>query len=124
MLQFILFLVYLLANNLDTIQEFSQVIQDLSNLYSLRIIESEDAIKNNADLVKDSIEDTKIYLYVPDELRKAFKSDSGKLDEKKGKLLKELEKLNKMMSGHSYKENASAQEQDIHSKKVSNMCIT
>ncbi|KAF7270781.1 hypothetical protein GWI33_016286 [Rhynchophorus ferrugineus] len=97
--------VYLQANNVEVIQEFSPIIQDLSNLYSLKII------KNN----------TKIYLYVPDELKQAFKSDNSKLEEKKGKLLKELEKFNKMMSGRSYKENASAQEQEFHSKKVASL---
>ncbi|XP_044269829.1 valine--tRNA ligase-like [Tribolium madens] len=68
--------------------------------------------------VCDRVGDTLIQLVVPPELRKAFELDLPKLEEKKAKLVKELGKMNKMMSGENYKVKATPEAQKSHAKKI------
>lgn len=75
------------------------------------------------DTVSDRIGDTFLHLVVPPELRKNFELDLPKLDEKRSKLVKELEKMNKMMSGENYKVKATPEAQKTHAKKVPIGCL-
>ncbi|EFA00421.1 valine--tRNA ligase [Tribolium castaneum] len=70
------------------------------------------------DTVCDRVGDTHIHLVVPPELRKAFELDLPKLEDKKTKLVKELAKMNKMLSGENYKLKATPEAQKSHAKKI------
>ncbi|CAH1133104.1 unnamed protein product [Ceutorhynchus assimilis] len=83
--------VFLIPSNLDKAKKFSQVIQDLSHLYTFHILDQNASKPQKAGLIEDSIAENKIYLFVPEELRQNL--ELTKIAGKKEKLLKELEKI-------------------------------
>jgi len=72
-------------------KHFSQMIKDLSQLYTLHI---QNDVPKVANLVEDRAGDTKIFLVVPPELKKNLELDLVKMEARRVKLLKELDKLN------------------------------
>lgn len=67
------------------------MIKDLSQVYTLHI---QNDVPKVANLVEDRVGDTKIFLVVPPELKKNLELDLVKMEAKRVKLLKELDKLN------------------------------
>ncbi|XP_018564087.1 valine--tRNA ligase-like [Anoplophora glabripennis] len=109
-----------LVNSSLHLANFGEIIQDLSACQAVNVSHQieEVPLKNT---VRDSVRDTEIYLVVPDELRRAIELDLPKMERKKEKLLKELEKMNKMISGDTYKVNATPEAQQIHSNKITSL---
>lgn len=86
------FLVFLVPSSSDkATKHFSQMIKDLSQLYTLHI---QNDVPKVANLVEDRAGDTKIFLVVPPELKKNLELDLVKMEARRVKLLKELDKLN------------------------------
>lgn len=86
------FLVFLVPSSSDkATRQFSQMIKDLSQLYTLHI---QNDVPKVANLVEDRAGDTKIFLVVPPELKKNLELDLVKMEARRVKLLKELHKLN------------------------------
>ncbi|XP_030765856.1 valine--tRNA ligase-like [Sitophilus oryzae] len=110
--------VYLLPDDFTTVQNFAQVIKDLSHLYILNIPENESFIENRDNLVKDVAGSTRIYLVVPEELMKSFSADHEKMEAKKQKMLKEFEKIKNLISGEIFQEKAPKQYQESQRKKL------
>lgn len=87
--------------NDEVTRTFSQMIKDLSHLYTLHI---QNDVPKVANLVEDRVGDTKIFLVVPPELKKSLELDLVKMEAKRLKLLKELNKLNETVSDPDYLE--------------------
>lgn len=68
--------------------------------------------------IKDSSRGTKIFLDVSTELRNTVVESLPNMQVKKENLIKELKKIERMVSGNNYKINASPDEQASHSRKV------
>ncbi|XP_056641604.1 probable valine--tRNA ligase, cytoplasmic isoform X2 [Diorhabda sublineata] len=95
----------------------STVIQDLTGFNDIEVSnEVKDDFSKNC--LKDKIGETKIYLEMSEEIRKTLQFDLDKMEKKKKKLEKELEKIKKMVSGSTYKMNVGLEKREIHSKKI------
>lgn len=68
--------------------------------------------------VLDTVRGTKIYLAVPDKLRKNIEFDIPVMQKKREKLVNELEKMNKRLSYETYSVKTSPEQQKEHSRKV------
>lgn len=68
--------------------------------------------------VLDTARGTKIFLAVPEELRKNIEFDIPVMQKKREKLVSELEKMNKRLSAEKYSVRTSSEQQKDHSKKV------
>ncbi|XP_066154858.1 valine--tRNA ligase-like [Euwallacea fornicatus] len=108
--------VFLLPFSQDLPEKFSQIIKDLSKIHTLHILNSTCAKPQGT--VEDSIGRNKIYLTVPEELKKALEVDLEKIEAKRGKLIKELEKLNQHVFSKGYIENASIETKENDKKKL------
>lgn len=104
-------------NKFGLLADFRETIQDLSACHNVDISNQINGclLRNTA---RDTVRDTEIYLAVSDELKRALELDLSKMDKKKEKLLKELEKMNRMISGDTYQVNTTAEARQIHSDKV------
>ena len=97
---------------------FKDTIEDLSALHALTVTPDPARIPPK-DTVKDRLASgTLIHLVVPADLRRSLELDLPKLEAKKAKLIKEMEKMNLMVSGDNYKVKATAEAQRTHAKKV------
>ncbi|KAJ8924985.1 hypothetical protein NQ315_001150 [Exocentrus adspersus] len=96
---------------------FLHVIQDLSACHQVHISNTVEGA-SKAGTVKDSVGSTQVFLTVPDELMKAIELDLPVMEKKKQKLLKELEKMRRMVSGVTYQVNAAPEAQRLHSIKI------
>lgn len=96
-----------------------EAIADLSVCHRVNIMPQVDkAVIRNAVSDRIGMANTLIYLLVPADLRQAVELDLPKLEAKKLKLIKELDKMNKMISGDNYKVKATAEAQQSHAQKV------
>ncbi|KAJ8961322.1 hypothetical protein NQ317_001281 [Molorchus minor] len=101
-------------------KNYSENIQDLTACHQLNIsshIEA-DTLKN---CVKDNIGESTIYMVIPDDLRKSIELDLPKMEMKKEKVLKDLHKMMKMVSGDTYGINATLEAQESHAKKIASL---
>lgn len=99
------------------LQTQAYAITDLSKCYTIQISdELDDSILNSC--VTDSSFNTKIFLKVPEELRKNLELDMPNMLKKKEKLIKELEQINKVMSGEKYLLRAPPEQQEQNARKV------
>lgn len=101
-------------------KDFSETIEDLSSCDKVTFMNEIDT-----DLASKAILDTlgsnvKIYLFVPDEVRKSFESDVHILEKKRDKLMIELQKIEKIISADGYKIKASENTKQTNLKKVMN----
>src|SRR5699024_2752806 len=111
------FTAYIIADSL-LYGPFKAPIEDLSALHKLTIASEigQSALK---DAISDRVAgDTLIHLIVPSDLRKSLELDLPKLEAKKAKLIKEMEKMERMMSGDNYKVKATEEAQRTHARKV------
>lgn len=97
--------------------DFRDAIQDLSACHQVDVSDQINGVPLE-DTARDSVRDTEIYLTVPDELKRALELDLPKMEKKKVKLLKDLEKMNRMISGDTYHANTTAEARQGHSAKV------
>lgn len=109
------FAAHLFSNN-QVFTKFLEVIEDNSSC-QVHVHEPLTELQLN-NTIKDKVGDVTIELVVPEELLQSLVADLPKMEKKKEKLLKELEKMNKMISGSTYKVNATPEAQETHSKKV------
>lgn len=77
--------------------------------------ENENMLKS---CIKDSVRRTKILLNIPEEFRNKMEFNIPVMQKKKEKLINELEKLRKMISGKTYREKATISAQNEHSNRV------
>lgn len=94
-------------------RHFSQMIKDLSQLYTLHI---QNDVPKVANLVEDRAGDTKIFLVVPPELKKNLELDLVKMEARRVKLLKELDKLNEAVLLEETKERNRKKIQEVTEK--------
>ncbi|XP_050301652.1 valine--tRNA ligase-like isoform X2 [Anthonomus grandis grandis] len=109
---------YLETLTVDRSQKFHQVIKDLAHLYTFNILDHKPTTNG---LVKERVRENTVYVVVPEELRKNLEVDIGKMEQKKEKLLKELEKLNQMISAAAYREKASPETQQNATRKIAQL---
>lgn len=110
-----------LVSESSVYENYSETVEDLISCDSVTFTKEIDT-----DLVKDAISDSvaskvKIYLFVPEELRKSFERDVNKLEEKRDKLMNELEKIQKIISTYDYNIKASEYKKTSNLKKVINI---
>lgn len=97
--------------------------EDLTASYKVTssTVPPENLIRN---MVQDNVRgNATIYLVVPDELMRAIELDLDQMEKKRKKLLVELDRMTKMVSGGTYKINVSEDAQIAHSKKVCSMSL-
>ncbi|VEN34302.1 unnamed protein product, partial [Callosobruchus maculatus] len=99
-----------------SLPDYTNTIQDLSGCYKLTNGTADGSSMEK--LVQDIVGDVTINLVVPEELKRAIEVDLPKVEEKKNKLIKSLTKMEKMISGETYIINATAEQQENHSKKI------
>ncbi|CAH1987427.1 unnamed protein product, partial [Acanthoscelides obtectus] len=99
-----------------SLPDYMDTIQDLSACHKLTTDTIDESLAKNA--VFDKVDDVTVHLVVPEELKKAVELDVPKLEKRKTRLLKDLEKMDKMISGETYSIKATAEEQESHSKKI------
>lgn len=93
-------------------------IQDLSKCYAVSVTNTPLASEENT--VSDTIGgNVKIFLTIPEEVKKSFTVDLSKYEQKMEKLQIELEKIKSTVSTDKYKIRASPENQEIDAKKVS-----
>jgi valyl-tRNA synthetase len=107
-----------IAGDTSFYEPFTATIEDLTLSHKVILTSQVDQ-----SAVKDAICDrvstsTQIFIAVPSELRNAFEVDLSKAESKKTKLVKELEKMNKMISGDNYRVKAKPEAQQMHAKKI------
>ncbi|XP_060535750.1 valine--tRNA ligase-like [Cylas formicarius] len=95
---------------------FAPTMRDLTGLRGLAVATAPP--HDVADYIEDSASGTRVFLKVPPELREALRADVLRLRKTRGKLAKELVKMDKMMSGDGYAAKASADARKAHSEKV------
>ncbi|KAG5898253.1 hypothetical protein JTB14_029631 [Gonioctena quinquepunctata] len=89
-----------------SMNNYSDSIQDLTACHSVTIgIETAKTPTKNT--VRDAVGDATIHLAIPDDLFGNLQADLPKMNQKRDKLLKELDKMNKMVSGATYRVNAT-----------------
>ncbi|XP_072386333.1 probable valine--tRNA ligase, cytoplasmic [Diabrotica undecimpunctata] len=109
-----------LVDSTNRLKKYLNIIEDLTGFKDIRI---DGTLPNEvvSTSLKDKSGNTYIYLQVSDEVKKSFQTDLLQIEKKKEKIIKELNKINKMVSGSTYKINASLEKQEIHSKKISSL---
>lgn len=99
-------------------KDFSETVEDLSSCAAVTVMNEIDV-----DLAAKGITDhvgtqARVYLFVPEEVRRAFDADVSKLDRKRDKLAIELRKIRTIVSTDDYKMKASQHAKDSDLKKV------
>nr|XP_023015445.1 valine--tRNA ligase-like [Leptinotarsa decemlineata] len=102
----------------SSMHNYSDAIQDLAGCHSLTVT-NESITAPYTTSVKDVVGVSTIHLQVPEDVLKHLQADLPKMNMKKEKLLKELEKLNEIVSAASYKINVGVERQEGNSKKIS-----
>ncbi|CAH1155569.1 unnamed protein product [Phaedon cochleariae] len=103
--------------SLPSLGSYSETIMDLSACHEVNIL-GENLNMVSSDEIKDTVGRTTICLAVPEDIKRAIEIDFPKMEIKKEKLFRQLEKLRKMTCGSTYKMNASSEAQEVHSKKI------
>ncbi|CAH1281353.1 unnamed protein product [Diabrotica balteata] len=109
-----------LVDSSNLLKKYLNIIEDLTGFKDIRLDGTlPDEVVSCS--LKDKSGNTYIYLQVSDEVKKSFQTDLLQIEKKKEKINKELNKMNNMVSGSTYKINASLEKQEIHSKKISSL---
>lgn len=98
-------------------QKMPEVVADLAGCHKIHISDTFEE-KNLKSCLTETIRGVKIILNIPEDFRKKMEFDLPVMKKKKDKLVKELEKMNKMVSSKTYKEKATLDAQKEHSYKV------
>lgn len=99
------------------LEKLSDVIADLAGCHRIYISDTFDE-KRLKSCITDSVRGTRILLNIPEEFRNKIEFDIPVMQKKKEKLITELEKLRKMISGKTYSEKATVEAQKEHSNRV------
>ncbi|XP_018319909.1 valine--tRNA ligase isoform X2 [Agrilus planipennis] len=107
-----------IVSKLALFSDFLNVIKDLSASETVYLMEESGPVLED-NYVTDSVGDVaKIEIFLPKEQRQLLELDLQKLEKKREKLIKELNKLETMTSSESYRNNAPPEAQRTHSKKI------
>lgn len=108
-----------LISNLLLFKQFSDTIADLSACNSVTVMDVIDPLHLTNETVSDTVGSYgKVYLLVPEDIRRAFEGDIHKLEKKRGKLEAELKKIQRIVSAEGYQINVSGNVKESNLKKV------
>lgn len=108
-----------LISNVPLFEHFSDTMADLTGSDKVSVIDAIDPLHVTNETVSDTVGSYgKVYLLVPEDLRRAFEGDVHRLEKKRGKLEAELQKIQRIVSAEAYQINVSENVKESNLKKV------